>query len=143
MGVKERTGNNDGERVERYLRAVGLTKGNPWCAASMAFVYNSCRIPNPMSGYCPDWFRAPYLVYQRNLHGLDDFNTAKPGDVFGIWFNSKNRIAHMGMIEEVNGGYVTTLEGNTNEAGSRDGDGFMRKYRLVDQVYAVANYADH
>lgn len=40
VGVKERGGNNRGPDVEKYLGAVGLGRGNPWCAAFTSW----CRI---------------------------------------------------------------------------------------------------
>lgn len=139
IGVKERTGNNDGERVERYLQETGLKKGNPWCAAVQAYLYSCCNIKNPKSAYCPDWFRKKDVIYQRNTT-KKDFDVCRPGDLFGLWFTEKGRIAHMGMIEKVEGQKVTTLEGNTNDEGGRDGDGFYRKYRLKNQIFAVANH---
>jgi uncharacterized protein (TIGR02594 family) len=33
FGVKELTGNNDGEKVKEYLATTGLGIGNPWCSA--------------------------------------------------------------------------------------------------------------
>lgn len=139
VGVKESTGNNDGERVERYLRHIGLTKGNPWCAASQAFIFSSCGAPNPKSAYCPDWFHEIDVIYQRGTQ-KDDFDVCTPGDLFGLYFAEKGRIAHMGMIEGVEGQRVTTLEGNTNDTGGREGDGFYRKYRLKNQIYAVSKH---
>ena len=139
IGVKEKTGNNDGKRVEQYLRHTGLPKGFPWCAACQSFIYSKCGVQNPNSAYCPDWFKASKVIYQRGLKGKDKFEGER-GDVFGIWFQEKNRIAHMGMIESVEGNLVVTLEGNTGGDGGRDGDGFYRKYRLKNQIFTVANY---
>jgi len=95
---------------------------------------------NPVSAYCPDWFKKKYVVYQRNVKDKSDFDKCKNGDVFGIWFKEKGRVAHMGMIEAIEGNLVVTLEGNTGDNGGRDGDGFYRKYRLKTQIFTVANY---
>jgi len=139
LGVTERTGNNDGERVEQYLSSTGLGKGHPWCAAVMAFIFGLCWEDSPKSAYCPDWFKGDNVIYRRGSN-KNDFSVCREGDLFGIWFSDKGRIAHMGMIETVDGQKVTTLEGNTNDAGSRDGEGFYRKYRLKSQIYAVSNH---
>lgn len=140
IGIQELTGNNDGVRVEQYLRHVGLPKGYPWCAAAMSFILDLCGVDNPRSPYCPDWFKEKYLVYKRNSE-KDDFDVSKPGDMIGIWFSSKSRIAHIGMIESTEGATVTTLEGNTTDFDySRDGQGFYRKYRLKNQIYAVSSF---
>jgi len=140
IGVKERTGNNDGKRVEQYLRHTGLGKGFPWCAACQSFIYSKCGVMNPGSAYCPDWFKKKYVVYQRGVASKSKFEVCKKGDVFGIWFAEKGRVAHMGMIESIEGNLVVTLEGNTGGDGGRDGDGFYRKYRLKKQIFNVANY---
>ena len=138
IGVHELTGNNDGKQVEVYLSAVHLKKGNPWCAAFVAWCHDRCNISHPVSGFSPDWFRQ-HIIYKRDL-------AARPlyikfsGGVFGIWFASKNRVAHVGIIESANQNYVVTIEGNTNEAGSREGDGVYRKRRLLKQIYVVSKW---
>ena len=68
VGVRELTGNNDGKDVEKYQRYVGIKKYQPYCAAGQAWSHGQLDIPNPMSGYCPDWFRAN-LVYKRFRQG--------------------------------------------------------------------------
>ncbi|RXF67710.1 hypothetical protein [Arcticibacter tournemirensis] len=62
------------------------------------------------------------------------------GDVFGIYFPEKGRIAHVGFVDEWGDKYAITVEGNTNEAGSREGDGVYRKRRLISSIYKVARY---
>ncbi len=62
------------------------------------------------------------------------------GDVFGIYFPEKGRIAHVGFVDDWGDKYVVTVEGNTNEAGSREGDGVYRKRRLISSLCKVARY---
>ena len=62
------------------------------------------------------------------------------GDVFGIWFPDKGRIAHVGFVDSWSDKWLITVEGNTNEAGSREGDGVWRKRRLVASVYQVSDF---
>ena len=48
-GVRE-TGKNAGEDVEKYQRSVGLSKGNPWCAAFVSWcVMTSKGLTKPPS----------------------------------------------------------------------------------------------
>ncbi|MDR6783758.1 hypothetical protein [Pedobacter africanus] len=47
----------------------------------------------------------------------------------GIYFPEKGRIAHCGIVEAIKGSFIVCLEGNTNVAGSREGDRVMRKLR--------------
>ena len=62
------------------------------------------------------------------------------GDVFGIYFPEKNRIAHTGFIDQWDGTWLITVEGNTNVSGGREGDGVYRKRRTVKSIYQVARY---
>lgn len=137
IGVREKTGNNDGTEVEHFLKMVGLAKGNPWCAAYVYTCFAEAGIKNvPKSGYSPTWFPNNKVIFANNKG-----QPPNSGDVFGLWFSSKGRIAHVGFIDEWGeGSYVTTVEGNTNEAGSREGDGVYRKRRLKKQIYKVSRW---
>ena len=64
------------------------------------------------------------------------------GDVFGLYFPEKGRIAHVGFIDEWKDPWVITVEGNTNVLGGREGDGVYRKRRLVRTVDRVARYVE-
>jgi hypothetical protein len=66
--------------------------------------------------------------------------TPNTGDIFGIYFPDKNRIAHVGFIDQWQTDWVITVEGNTNTEGSREGDGVFRKRRPVKSIYQVARY---
>jgi len=137
IGIRELTGNNDGKQVETYLKYVGLSKGNPWCAAFVCWVLGQNNVTNPKSGYCPTLFSRQNEVWNRtskiNANPLS-------GDVFGIYFREKKRIAHVGFVDSWTSKTVTTVEGNTNKAGSREGDGVYRKIRLTRQIYAVTRF---
>jgi hypothetical protein len=137
VGIRERTGNNDGQQVEAYLKYVKLTKGNPWCAAFVCWTFSQAGVENVRSGYCPNLFPAKRIVWTRSHP-----NKAPPltGDVFGIYFPEKGRIAHVGFVDTWGEKVVITVEGNTNDAGSREGDGVYRKRRLTRQIYAVSRY---
>lgn len=39
IGVREKTGNNDEERIEMYLKSTGLNKGYSWCAAFVTWTF--------------------------------------------------------------------------------------------------------
>jgi hypothetical protein len=64
------------------------------------------------------------------------------GDIFGLYFPDKKRIAHAGFVDQWDGTWMISVEGNTNVSGSREGDGVYRKRRLVRTVYKVARYLD-
>lgn len=51
----------------------------------------------------------------------------KPGQIFIL--SSGGGFGHTGLVESVNGGFLVTIEGNTNEGGSREGIGVFRRNR--------------
>lgn len=137
LGVRE-TGFNKGQRVEEYLRAANLKPGNAWCAAFITWTFKQCNIKAVVSGYSPNWFQSN-IVYKRDDNVKRGY-IATVGDVFGLYFANKGRIAHVGFIDSRQGDYYITVEGNTNEAGSREGDGVYRKRRHVKTIYAISRW---
>ena len=120
VGERE-IGPNDGPFVKEVLASVGLGPGHPWCAAFNFYVFREAGFAGrvPRSAWSPDWVRGGR---RGNPH---------KADVFGIYFPAKGRVAHTGLVEVAGETFVTTIEGNTNEAGSREGDGVYRKKRPV------------
>ena len=56
----------------------------------------------------------------------------KPGHIFII--NTGGSHGHTGMIERVEGGFIHTIEGNTNPAGSSNGIGVFRNTRKISKI---------
>ncbi|NIG56445.1 CHAP domain-containing protein [Chitinophaga sp. Cy-1792] len=120
LNVREATNHNDGPAVEGYLKAVGLNKGYSWC---MAFIYwctaNAAKelmVSNPLK-------RTGSVMEQWNwavAHHLS-VTDPQPGDIFII--DRGNGKGHTGFVTAVRGEWLDTVEGNTNSAGSHDGDG--------------------
>lgn len=138
IGVLEK-GFNSGYQVEQYLAAAGLPAGNPWCASFAAWVYKECGnydIPK-YPGYVPNWFPSDRVIAVRDKVKLPP----KPGDLIGIWFESKKRLAHIGFFDSQDEKYIYTVEGNTNEGGSREGDGVYRKKRIKRTVHSISSWA--
>jgi hypothetical protein len=139
VGVREATGKNDGPQVAMYLKSAGLGEGYPWCAAFVNWVHLECGYKTVQGpAWSPSWFPASRVIYVRDAQ-----NKYLPvaGDVFGIWFNNLGRIAHVGFVDDWNGGnFFVTVEGNTNEGGSREGDGVYRKKRLKRQAYKISRF---
>ncbi len=144
IGVREATGQNDGFEVEKYLASTGLSKGYAWCAAFVTYYHLECGFEVPKApAWSPSWFTRN-VIYHRGEITYRHANYSQPrsGDVFGIYFSNKNRVAHVGFVDDwiPDKKYVVTVEGNTNKAGSREGDGVYRKYRLKSQVYQIARW---
>lgn len=122
-----------------YLASVNLKPGNAWCAAFVSWVYTENGIINPKSGWSPAWFSSQNIIW-KSRDGQKNNNFPLTGDVFGIYFTEKRRIAHIGFIHRFDEHITITVEGNTNAAGSRDGDGVYIKRRPTRQLFYVARY---
>ena len=141
VGVREATGHNDGCQVERYLAVTGFKKGSAWCASFVAWVFEQAGIPTVKSAWSPSWFPDSKTIYTR---GANMNKVPSQADVFGIYFHKYKRIAHVGFIDRwpSNSSYVVTVEGNTNDGLSREGDGVYRKRRLKSQIFKVSRWTN-
>ncbi|TKC03482.1 C40 family peptidase [Pedobacter cryotolerans] len=131
MGVREATGKNDGTAVEAYLGYTGHKKGEPWCASFVSWVYGKAGYVQPRTAWSP----ALFPLARQAIHPL-------PADVFGIYFPKLKRIAHCGLVEKQQGNWITTIEGNTNIAGNREGDGVYRRLRHRRHIKSYANWIE-
>lgn len=129
--VREATGHNDGEEVERYLNSVGAKKGMSWCAAYVAYNYGTYKIANPNSGWA--------AAYANSKHKVKK-SEARAGDVFTLYYKSLKRVGHVGFITGTTHGYFITNEGNTGGRGVREGDGVYTYLRKICTIYQVNNY---
>ena len=129
LHVREATGNNDGVDVVKYLNGVGLGAGQPWCCAFVVWVFTENNINIPKTGYCPTLFTdKSKVVYKKNIKTIKDFQYRK-SQVFGLYFESKKRVAHVGILTGQTLLNYQTIEGNTNTEGSREGDGVYKRIR--------------
>ena len=140
LHVREKTNNNDGIDVEKYLKAVGLPKGYAWC---MAFVYwgfkeasEQLKVKNPVP---------------RTAGVLDCLSRAKakvvalpqPGDQFIMDFGAGK--GHTGMVVDVRGKNIFTVEGNTSSDPSyvgedREGNGVFQRSRPISSIKNFIRY---
>lgn len=137
IGVREATGKNDGAEVEMYLRAVGLGKGYAWCSAFVAWCLNEVEIPHKVNAWSPTAENKSYFIYRdKNI-----VKEPRSGDVFTIWYASLKRIGHAGFYHKnQNDKIIVTVEGNTNDAGSREGDGVYKKYRSLNTIHSISRW---
>lgn len=148
LSVRE-DGSNSGTFVERYLSAVGLGAGNPWC---MAFVVLrlvkaahslTLTIPNemPRTGSTvlfSDWGKKKNWWIRRADLELGRENIQE-GDIVFYFFAAKGRIAHTGIVVDANSNTdFKTVEGNTSsgikDVVDRDGQGVYMKQRSISAL---------
>ncbi|WP_246032717.1 CHAP domain-containing protein [Sphingobacterium yanglingense] len=124
LGVHETTGNNDGPRVEEYLRYTNLGKGYEWCAAFVSWCYGQAGLEVPRNPWSPALFPKARQIAK---------DKARPADVFGIYGAKAKRINHVGLVKEHHDDYLITIEGNSN-------DRVESRRRHLRTVYAVAEW---
>jgi hypothetical protein len=108
---------------------VHLKKGNPWCAAFVSWVFWQAGYAKPRSGWSPDLLPAARRT-----------SNPAPGDVLGIYFLDLKRIAHVGLVLSRHHDWLSSIEGNTNGDGSREGYGVFKRMRHKRFIYAYANW---
>lgn len=142
IGTREATGKNDGPVVEAILHSAGAEKGDPYCAAFNFYCYQQAGLAKlvPRSAWSPDWVRNPTWTLAKG-------GTApQPADSFGIYFQSKGRVAHTGLIRKWGDRVLVTIEANTSPeaapgtAADRDGGGIWSKRRLVRQIHSARDW---
>ncbi len=138
VGVMESPlGSNRGPQVDLYLRSVGLNPASgsfSWCAAFVYFCFQEAAsklgVANPAikdAGVLDCWNKAGTAGVHR-IAASEAIHTpglVKPGLLFLLKLGSGN--GHMGLVEKVEGERLTTIEGNTNTNGSREGIGVFRR----------------
>jgi len=144
-GVREQGGNNCGPEVEMFQKSIGLDPGDPWCAAFVSFCIQQAA---KQLGVTPKfkYGGSVYKLWTRNA-GLQVV-TADSNTVFCInhGLSAKGvKIGHTGFCitprasnpnaypDELVLDELETMEGNTNAAGSRDGDGCYHKSRKISE----------
>ena len=127
IGIEEvPRGSNWGPEVSKYLKSVGINFQASWC---MAFVYWCCKQVNPNTpliktgGVLAMWNKIP-----------KQYRATEPrvGDIFIMDFGGG--LGHTGFIEKVEGDTLHTIEGNTNDTGSREGYEVCRRKRSKSKM---------
>lgn len=142
LGVEEVNGTNCGPRVNEYKAATWLPadKGWPWCAAFVCWLVREAMKANGVKESAT--FKRPRTAGAWDFENWSlaqgsETNTKKPhkgdiqaGDIVVFKFS------HIGIAESApdKNGIVTTIEGNTDGTGSREGGAVLRKRRRVDQI---------
>lgn len=133
IGVKEIGYTNTGKRVREYQAATTLGgTGWSWCAAFIAWIMAAVARSLSLNQF---WSNSPdcdeILTFARR-RGIV-YETPEVGDV-GLVMKSQNDATHIFQVEAINGDHLTTIEGNTNNDGSANGDGVYRlTWRKVSQ----------
>lgn len=126
IGVEEiPRGSNWGEPVKKYLKSVGISFPASWC---MAFVYWCCK----EAALNARLIKTGGVLRMWNEVGKDmKHSTPLAGDIFIMDYGKG--LGHTGFVEKVQGNKIHTIEGNTNDTGSREGYEVCRRTREISK----------
>ena len=143
VGTEEVNGTNCGPRVNEYKAATWLPSDQswPWCAAFICWlvreaikatgVKETATFKRPRTAGAWDfinWSLAQDGSTKTKRAPDDDI---QPGDIVVFTF------PHIGLaVASPHGGYVDTIEGNTDGEGSREGGAVLHKRRKLSQIKA-------
>lgn len=128
--VQEVGGPNKGPWIRRFLAAVGLGEGYAWCAA---FVYWCLLQAGADPAKLPQKVRAA-SVYQWAAWAEREgrLHDQPARGMLGYWLDGGT--GHVFFVASASASGVRTLEGNTNAAGSREGDRVAEKFRSLAEL---------
>lgn len=139
VGTREVKNTNTGLAVNAYLKSVGLPPGYPWCMAFVYWCYQlaaaQLRVKNPLiktGGVLSEWGTIDEKYKVIPSSALNDNSLVKPGSVFVMDHGSGQ--GHAGIVEKIYGDMIETIEGNSNNNGSREGVAVVRHSRKINTI---------
>jgi hypothetical protein len=145
VGTREE-GMNGGDQVREYQAATWLAPGPwPWCAAFTCWLLREWLESDSAArgalevtaGTLERWrcrdakaFGWEKWAKQRGLIVLTESSMAMAGDFVVFDFS------HIGVVvaDQMDRGFIDTVEGNTDKTGGREGDGVWKKRRATNLV---------
>jgi len=147
IGVHEQPkGSNWGEEIKCYLSYCNLKTPNPWCAAFVCYCLSNvgCDISHPKFGLVAMWskneWKANVVVDSRKSGVNISASDVRAGDIFTIYYSNLKRDGHIGIVERIEGNKIVTIEGNTNDGGSREGVGVYRRTRSLNSLSKILRF---
>jgi CHAP domain len=132
---------NRGPEVEAYQRRADSHPGLSWCCSFVYWCFDEAAIAlsrrNPMvktAGCLDHWQRALAAGATRipRARAVADPSRIVPGMIFVM--DHGGGLGHTGLVSQVNGGLLTTIEGNTDASKTREGGGVYRLTRKVAEI---------
>lgn len=115
-----------GDNLTKYGEWYPMN-GQPWCAMFVSWAANQAGIPEniiPKYSYCPTGASQLKQLGGQEVSGAN----AGPGDI--LFHHNGSRYSHTGIVEDVSGGQVHTIEGNSSD-------------QVIRRSYAVNESAQH
>jgi hypothetical protein len=128
IGVRETKGNNRSPQIDALIQSQGGSLGSPYCMYGVQHVVQSACLKLNLQNPMPEG-GSTQRVWAKINEKYKSKNPTRASLIFWRSRKDKSR-GHVGIVEDFDGDLVT-IEFNTNDAGSRDGDGVWRKRRKL------------
>lgn len=129
-------GSNWGEPVKTYLKSTGITFPASWCMSFMYWCFNQAATTLAITNSAVK--SAGVLAVWNKVSPSIKATTPSVGSVFIMDFG--HGLGHTGIVEKFDDTYVYTIEGNTNDTGSREGYEVCRRKRARTSIKGYINY---
>jgi hypothetical protein len=132
---------NRGPEVDIYLRRAGISPPDFWCCAFVYWCFDEAARAigrtNPMvkTAHCMTHWRSAGARGAQLIgkwKAIDNPGLVKPGMILIIDHGGDR--GHTGLVEKVDGAWLTTIEGNTDGSGTREGGGVYRLIRKTVEI---------
>ena len=154
LGQKEK-GNNagfDNKEFQKRLEACGWERGQAWCAYFCELVYTEAykrfaadnptnknieRVQQELTALFSGGATDTYARFDRSTWSTRN-NLPVPGAMV-VWRFGNGWIGHIAIVVEVSekDNTITTIDGNSNNNGSREGNEVVRKVRKWKYPYSA------
>ena len=130
IGVKESPPKSNNVRYNTWYYGREVNgKAYPWCAVYVAWVFDQASVKLPIrTASCGALMRAAQSA------GCWVTGDYRPGDVVIYDFPGGAATDHCGIVESVDGTYISAIEGNTSSASDADGGAVERRARKFSQI---------
>jgi hypothetical protein len=140
IGYIEKTNKNDGKQIEKYLKSVNLTKGNPYCAAGQYWCFSSACHDLGLSSSVIPIYKTGSTVKMFNIvkkKGLKSNIKVRKNDLI-FWVLPNGINGHVERIIKVKkAGWIETIGFNTSSGiigDQRNGGGVYKRNRNLYHI---------
>ena len=130
IGVKECPPNSNNVRYNTWYYGREVSgAAYPWCMVFVQWVFDQAKVKLPTrTASCGALMRSAQSA------GCWVTGDYRPGDVVIYDFPGGAATDHCGIVESVDGTYISAIEGNTSSASDADGGAVERRARKFSQI---------
>jgi hypothetical protein len=128
VGIREKSGNNDGPMVELIQKTIGGADNEPWC---MSFMQTCLAYAEEKTG-----IESPIIASEHVRTTWNETPVAQRVKAYPLkyaiicWGYEGKTSGHTGVLTDyMRNSWMATVEGNTGDSNMREGDGVYAKKR--------------